>query len=145
MEQKQLLKVRGVLRQQDSILLCYNKARHFYFLPGGSLEPGENLTQCLIREFQEECGLQLSVDRFLGCLECHWQEAETLYQEINFIFALQTPRVPIPDTVQALEEHIRFDFLKKEDIKAGKYKLLPEQLVQFLDALTTPQYLFEKQ
>ena len=53
MKQERLLKVRGVLRHEDSVLFCYNKARRFYFLPGGSLEPGENLTQCLARELQE--------------------------------------------------------------------------------------------
>lgn len=145
MKQKQLLKVRGILRHGDSILLCYNKAQHFYFLPGGSLELGENLSQCLTRELREECGLQLSAGEFLGCLECHWQEEETLYQEIDFIFELQASQAPIPETVHALEDHIRFDFLKEEEIKAGNYKLLPKQLVQFLDTSTIPQYLFEKQ
>lgn len=145
MEQKQLLKVRGVLRHEDSILLCYNKAQHFYFLPGGSLELGENLPQCLIRELQEECGLQLSVGRFLGCLECHWQAGMTQYQEVNFVFQLYTQQIPIPRILQSLEDHISFFFLKEADVRLGKYRLLPEHLVQFLDAPTTPQYLFERQ
>ncbi len=145
MKQEQLLKVRGVLRHKDSILFCYNKARHFYFLPGGSLEPGENLTQCLARELQEECQLQPAVDRFLGCLECHWQVGQTRYQELNFIFRLHAQKAPIPSIVRSLEDHISFDFLQEADIKAGKYRLLPKKVVQFLDEPTTPHYLLERQ
>jgi ADP-ribose pyrophosphatase YjhB (NUDIX family) len=34
-------------------------------LPGGVLEPGETLEQCLVREVEEETGLRVAVDRLL--------------------------------------------------------------------------------
>jgi ADP-ribose pyrophosphatase YjhB (NUDIX family) len=36
------VRVRGVLRNQEEILFCYHKKQGFYFLPGGTLERGEN-------------------------------------------------------------------------------------------------------
>lgn len=145
MQQERLFKVRGVLKHDNSILFCYNKARQFYFLPGGSLELDENLPQCLARELLEECQLQLSVGSFLGCLECQWQAGETQYQEVNFVFQLHAQQAPIPSTVQSLEDHISFAFLQEADIKAGKHRLLPAGLVQFLEEASASQYLFKKQ
>ena len=144
-KQARLFKVRGVLKYEDSILFCYNKTQHFYFLPGGSLEVHENLPQCLARELLEECQLSVSVGAFLGCLECHWQAGQTQYQEVSFIFQLHAQQTPIPSTVQSLEDHISFAFLKEVDIKAGKYRLLPTKIVQFLDGPIAPPYLFERQ
>ena len=67
------------------------------------------------------------------------------YQEVNFIFQLHAQDTSIPVTVRSLEDHISFIFLKEVDIKAGKYRLLPTRVVQFLDGLPVPQYLFERQ
>ncbi|MEM9417216.1 MAG: NUDIX domain-containing protein [Bacteroidota bacterium] len=145
MKQERLLKARGVLRHGDSILLCYNKAQQFYFLPGGSLEAHESLPQCLARELLEECQLRVAVGNFLGCLECHWQTNQVQYQELDFIFQLHATKDSIPTAVHSLEDHISFSFLKEADIKADKYRLLPTSCVQFLDASIPPHYLFEKQ
>lgn len=145
MKQEQLFKVRGLLKHEGSILFCYNKAQHFYFLPGGSLEAGEHLTACLTRELQEECQLQLAVGRFLGCLECHWQTGQIQYQEVNFVFQLHVQQTPVPGIVQSLEDHISFTFLKEMDVKAGRYRVLPTKMIQFLSgSMNTPQYLFAK-
>ncbi len=37
--------------------------------PGGTKEPGETLPQCLQREWQEELGVSVEIDRFLGKFE----------------------------------------------------------------------------
>jgi 8-oxo-dGTP pyrophosphatase MutT (NUDIX family) len=38
-------------------------------LPGGSIDPGESPEQTAFRELEEEVGLSLSADQFLGCLD----------------------------------------------------------------------------
>jgi 8-oxo-dGTP diphosphatase len=35
-------------------------------LPGGSLQPGEDLERCLVRELREETGMEIEVDRLLS-------------------------------------------------------------------------------
>ncbi|TDG94670.1 NUDIX domain-containing protein [Cardinium endosymbiont of Culicoides punctatus] len=90
MNRKQIVKVRGILESDGKILLCEHTKGLFYFLPGGTLEIGENLHQCLVREFFEETGLIVVVADFLGCLECHWEDDLTSYQELNMIFNVVT-------------------------------------------------------
>ena len=37
-----------------------------YFLPGGGIEKGESLKDCLIREFKEETGYSIIAGKFIG-------------------------------------------------------------------------------
>ena len=57
----------GILIEKNKILLIQQKVNSFrsWSLPGGKLEEGESLKNCLIREMQEETGLDISVKRLL--------------------------------------------------------------------------------
>ncbi|MBK8190777.1 MAG: NUDIX hydrolase [Vampirovibrionales bacterium] len=61
------IKVRAAaaLIQDDRLLLARQNDRPFWVLPGGTLEPGESLAACVIRELREETGLIISVRRLL--------------------------------------------------------------------------------
>lgn len=57
----------AVLVEQGHILLVeqrVSKSRR-WSLPGGALEPGETLEECVAREVKEETGLQVAVDELL--------------------------------------------------------------------------------
>jgi len=61
------VRITGVLVEEDRILLVeqdVTESRH-WSLPGGTLELGETIEQCLIREMKEETGLDVSVDGLL--------------------------------------------------------------------------------
>ena len=62
---------RAIVRTNDQLLLCSsNKGKHtFYFLMGGHIEAGETAAQALERELQEELGISLRIESFLGCIE----------------------------------------------------------------------------
>lgn len=52
---------------QNKILLCKQKnpPRDFWTLPGGSLEEGETLVNCISREIFEEIGITFEIDKML--------------------------------------------------------------------------------
>lgn len=57
----------AVLVEQGGILLVEQRvsATRSWSLPGGGVEPGESLEECVIREVREETGLRVAVDELL--------------------------------------------------------------------------------
>jgi 8-oxo-dGTP diphosphatase len=57
----------GILIRDDTVLLCanrwYSDRPPIWTLPGGRAEPGEGVIEALVREFAEETGLRVGVDR----------------------------------------------------------------------------------
>ncbi|MEH7314263.1 NUDIX hydrolase [Priestia megaterium] len=54
------------------IALIKNDKGH-YFLPGGGLENGESLEDCIKRECIEEAGLEVSIQKFIGSAKQYFQ------------------------------------------------------------------------
>lgn len=61
------VRVAGVYTRGDQILLVNHvkDGRSYWLLPGGGLEFGESLAQCLERELREEAGLETRTGRLL--------------------------------------------------------------------------------
>ena len=59
----QKVRVTGILVEENNILLLEQDVTESrrWSLPGGSLEPGETIEQCLVREMKEETGLDISI------------------------------------------------------------------------------------
>src|SRR4051812_2327989 len=58
-----------VLRRKSGLILTFTKTFYppgVYRLLTGGVEPGESVRQALLREVQEETGLQITVSRFLS-------------------------------------------------------------------------------
>jgi len=89
----------GLLRRDEAWLLVGNRrvlwqggAPDLVFdLPGGRVEPGETLEECLLREWQEECALEIQVGSF-----CFVQEGIRRIQGVrhyawrSFFFEVQS-------------------------------------------------------
>lgn len=61
-----IVSIKGVLfDDQGRVLLGLNEHREWELI-GGQLEPGEQPEQTLVREFQEEAGLDIQPGRLLG-------------------------------------------------------------------------------
>lgn len=59
---------RALIVTGEKLLLVSNTGDYWY-TPGGRLEPGESLEQCLVREVFEETGLQIEVDNLIHVAE----------------------------------------------------------------------------
>ena len=64
---KQKIRVTAILIEDNKILLVKQEVTpdRNWSLPGGTLETGESLENCIVREMEEETGLKISVDKLL--------------------------------------------------------------------------------
>ena len=73
----------AIIMQGNSILtLCYCYGEtEVYALPGGNPDPGENLSEALSRELEEELGIKAEVGKMICCGEVIWPQInkETLH------------------------------------------------------------------
>lgn len=62
------MRVCGLLEREGKLLLARHQGigskGHLWLPPGGGLEFGESIADCLVREFMEECCLQVQVGSF---------------------------------------------------------------------------------
>lgn len=62
----------ALIRDGDRLLLVQRATpplQGYWGLPGGRVELGETVEQALLREVQEETGLQVAVERYLGYID----------------------------------------------------------------------------
>lgn len=62
--------VRGIIRHEDKYLVIHGKYGDYKF-PGGGMEEGENLTDTLLREVQEETGCKVIADSIKDYILVH--------------------------------------------------------------------------
>ena len=68
---------RGIIIKDGKVLLSLEERKNVYMSPGGGVEKGETLEECVVRELSEEAGLKvkpikhlLRVDEY--CFETLW-------------------------------------------------------------------------
>jgi len=71
----------GVVLHEGKILLVRTKHTSKYFFPGGGMEQGENLEQCLRREMKEETGIEICDISLL-----HFNESFFYYDPLDEAF-----------------------------------------------------------
>ena len=97
---------RALLIQDGNVLAIkyQENDKVFYALPGGGQDPGESLHRNLLRECQEELGIDVKIGELIFVRE--WLDAERNVHQIEFIFEcspytkIEAVQSEIPDGCQ---------------------------------------------
>jgi 8-oxo-dGTP diphosphatase len=131
---KDLKLARGLLFKNNQILLVQDirPGQGHYFLPGGSVEPGEAIRAALAREWQEELVWDVTVGSFLGCLEHSWNYIRKSDQvkvdvvEVNYLFKMSVENKYLVIEPESKEDHLRFLWVSLSELEF--INLLPAPL-----------------
>lgn len=100
--------VGAVIIKENTILLGLRKGAHgegTWGLPGGHLEPGEEIGDCATRETKEECGLDVGFSGIIGITNDIFEDKGvhyvTLFASCNYI--LGNPVVEEPHKCERWE------------------------------------------
>jgi 8-oxo-dGTP pyrophosphatase MutT (NUDIX family) len=119
---------RAVIEYDRHFLLAHEINAPNTFLPGGHLEPGETMEQCLNRELLEEVGLTAEVGAYLGAVEHMWGEPTEF--EINHCFEIDSFPLDRHEPVISRESHLEFLWVHEDDLEAQN--LMPPPLIGLL-------------
>jgi len=75
------VRVTGILIEEEKLLLVEQDVTNSrnWSLPGGRLEFGETIEQCLIREIKEETGLDISIGGLLYIYDRFWEGNQVVH------------------------------------------------------------------
>ncbi len=103
------VRVYGILKDSNNRVLVsdeYIKGSYFTKFPGGGLEFGEGTRDCLVREFREETGLEVTVGNHIYTTDIFQVSAFNNSHQIISIYYFVTTTEPINLAVKTT----RFDF-----------------------------------
>ena len=143
---------RGIVVENDKMLISHELNSEFYLIPGGGIEDGETLEECCVREVLEETGYKVAPLRHFLTINEYYEE----YKYVSHYFVCkvvgrgevrltdaETERGLVPEWVDVgtllsiYEKHNDYDGINEE--KRGsylrEYKALTEYLAQFGGAL----------
>lgn len=126
---------RGVIIKEDKMLLCKNKEKSYYYLPGGHIKFNERAEEALSRELKEELSLETEKFSFIGAVEHFYNKKGKDYHEINLVFNVKAKEI----REESREDHISFEPLSKEEIEEKEVlpKILKEKVLKWLEDKNT--------
>ncbi|MGL5810663.1 MAG: NUDIX domain-containing protein [Nocardioides sp.] len=81
---------RAVIRYDDRLLLVTDGG--YWYTPGGRMEPGETLPECVAREVQEETGTEVTVGDIVAVSE--FLDPETGEHKVECFFSAELTAAP---------------------------------------------------
>lgn len=134
-QNKVRVRVNGVLIRSSSILMVQVKSpvtdKLIWMPPGGGLEFGETLEECLSREFLEETGLQIEVEKFLFVDELvknSYHTVELYYKVARTGGEVKLGTDPEHDSVSQILKNIKWIPCSR----LSELAVLPRKLMKYL-------------
>ena len=93
------LRTVGILVRGGKLLVQRDREGSEYALPGGHVKIGETTMDGLVREYKEETGADIKVEKLLWTEECFWEWNGTQTHNIAFYYLVKLcDGSDIPDT-----------------------------------------------
>lgn len=120
------VRVRGIIIHNGEILVVkHRKEDDFYALPGGHLEYGESILECIKREMVEELGVEPEIGKLLYINNFIDKKKEE--QSIEFFFEIKNAFDY--KNIDHLEKTHAFEIVELAWLKpTDDFKILPEQV-----------------
>jgi|SRR5690606_38329199 len=117
----------AIILQGDKYLICQRsdkmKLPLKWEFPGGKVEEGESLEDCLIREVQEELDITITINRQLEIVVHHYEDFKvTLYPFI----------CTIKDGFISLKEHAQYKWVLKNEISQYDLAAADVPIIKFI-------------
>lgn len=81
-------RVAGILFHDNKVLIHRGIEDDFYALPGGRVELLEDTETTIIREMEEELGIQVEIERLLWVCQSFFNLGDNKYHEICFYYLI---------------------------------------------------------
>ncbi len=127
------VRVYGILvNEKQQVLVSDEFIRGNYYtkFPGGGLEVGEGTRQCLVREFNEEMGLRISVLDHIYTTDFYQQSAFNPAQQIISIYykvkALEEIKVSLRKKAFQFDPIQMQEYARNHQIESFRFISLPE-------------------
>lgn len=99
------LRTVGIALQNGNILIQREKGGSEYALPGGTVKLGETTEETLIREFKEETGVDITINRLIWTEENFWSYKGKKQQGVAFYYLIEIPdNNEIPDSGEFISQ-----------------------------------------
>ncbi len=102
--------VRGIIQQNEKVLVCGDKRKNYYFFPGGHVNFAEKSKEALDRELKEELDISVKDFSFIGMVENVFTDEGEKHHEINLVFSGEAEEAKD----KSKEDHIDFLFFDTE-------------------------------
>lgn len=132
----------GIIVKNDCLLLEEQEGKHskgegIYYRPiGGTIEVGEKSEETLVREFNEELGVDIHIKRYIACLENIFKIDSNIGHEIVQIYLAEFKAESLygKKTFKVMEGNKATvaKWVSKADIFSGKRVVYPNGLVELL-------------
>lgn len=133
----------GIVVRQGQILVEEQCGKHsqgngLYYRPvGGTIEFGEHSQETIVREFQEELGVDITVKLHIKCLENIFTVEDNMGHEITQIYLVEfnNPRLYKTEsfTVVEGEKMTRAIWVQMDEFQQGRKTLYPNGLTELLN------------